>query len=374
MDVVKLAIDLMRCPSITPRTAGVFDVIEDFLSPLGFKVERVTFGEGSESVENLYARFGTAAPNFCFAGHTDVVPVGEVSKWTVPAFAPEIIDGELYGRGAEDMKGAIAAFMIAAREFVKTPFNGSVSFLITQDEEGIAVHGTKPMLEYLKARGELLDACIVGEPTNPERLGEMAKVGRRGSVSFDIIVEGVQGHVAYPERADNPITRLVKMLDALKSTPLDSGSEFFPPSNLEITTIDVGNPTYNMIPGSAKAQLNVRFNDQHSGASVQEWVHKQLLPFGSCKVTSRITGESFLTKNERLKNIVVEAVNDVTGMIPALTTTGGTSDARFIKDYCPVIEFGTTGRTAHMVNERVEVKTLEGLTKVYQRMLERFFA
>ncbi len=379
MDVIKLTCDLIRCPSITPRTAGVYDVIEDFLEPLGFKAQRVTFGEGSEAVENIYLRLGTQSPNFCFAGHTDVVPVGEVSKWRTPAFAPEIIDGELYGRGAEDMKGAIAAFMIAVREFLSAShpegkdLPGSISFLITQDEEGHATHGTRPMLQWLAEQGETLDVCIVGEPTNPTTLGEMAKVGRRGSISFALEVEGVQGHVAYPDLADNPVTRVIHMLHALKTTPLDGGSEFFPPSNLEVTTVDVGNPTVNMIPSSAKAEFNVRFNDRHSCASVEQWVHERLKPFGAYTLKFHITGESFLTRDERLTDVVTGAVKDVTGHTPALTTTGGTSDARFIKDYCPVIEFGTTGRTAHMVNERVEVKTLEGLTKIYQRMLERYF-
>lgn len=375
MDVIQLASDLIRCPSITPRTAGVFDVIEDFLVPMGFVVERVTFGEGHDAVENLYARFGTAAPNFCFAGHTDVVPVGDVSKWIVPAFAPQVIDGELYGRGAEDMKGAIAAFMIAARDFTtNAKFGGSISVLITQDEEGVAIHGTKPMLEWLEKKGEKLDACIVGEPTNPDELGEMAKVGRRGSVSFMLEVNGVQGHVAYPERADNPVTRILRMLHALKAESMDAGSEFFPPTNLEVTTVDVGNPTVNMIPATATAQFNVRFNDLQTSDGVENWVRARLAPHGDYVMTKRVTGESFLTHDQHLVNVVVEAVKDVTGKTPALTTTGGTSDARFIKNYCPVIEFGTTGRTPHMVNERVETKTLEGLAKVYQRMLERFFA
>ena len=376
MNVTDLANALIRCPSITPRTAGVFDVLEDFLVPLGFTAQRMTFeNEGSAPVENIYLRYGTAAPNFCFAGHTDVVPVGNVADWIVPAFAPQVIDGELYGRGAEDMKGAIAAFMIAARDFVNAkPFVGSISFLITQDEEGAAINGTKPMLAWLKARGEVLDACIVGEPTNPEILGEMAKVGRRGSIGFVLDIDGVQGHVAYPERADNPVTRLVHMLSALKSAALDGGSEFFPPSNLEITTVDVGNPTSNVIPSNATATFNVRFNDQHTLASVEAWVRDRIAPFGSYQLTVRPTGESFLTRDARLADVVTGAVRDVTGRTPALTTTGGTSDARFIKDYCPVMEFGTTGRTPHMVNERVEVATLEGLAKVYRRMLERFFA
>ena len=377
MNVAELAIALMRCPSITPRTAGVFDVIEDFLTPLGFTAQRMTFAEaGSAPVENLYLRYGTSAPNFCFAGHTDVVPVGDVAAWIVPAFAPQVIDGELYGRGAEDMKGAIAAFMVAARNYLESTakVQGSISLLITQDEEGAAINGTKPMLAWLKERGELLDACIVGEPTNPEILGEMAKVGRRGSVGFTLDVHGVQGHVAYPERADNPVTRLVHMLHVLKADALDGGSEFFPPSNLEITTIDVGNPTSNMIPGTASATFNVRFNDQHTGASVESWVRARLVPFGAHTLTVRISGESFLTRDARLAEVVVGAVRDVTGRTPALTTTGGTSDARFIKDYCPVLEFGTTGRTPHMVNERVEVATLEGLAKVYERMLVRYFS
>jgi succinyl-diaminopimelate desuccinylase len=286
----------------------------------------------------------------------------------------KFIDGELYGRGAEDMKGAIAAFMIAVREFVGTKFEGSISLLITQDEEGIAVHGTKPMLVWLEERGEKIDACIVGEPTNPEVLGEMAKVGRRGSVSFVLSVAGVQGHVAYPERADSPVTRIIHMLHALKTETLDDGTDFFPPSNLEVTTIDVGNPTVNMIPAKASAQFNVRFNDLHTSDSVEAWVRERVARYGEYTLTKRVTGESFITHDARLVNVVTDAVRDVTGRTPAMSTTGGTSDARFIKNYCPVIEFGTTGRTAHMVNERVEVKTLEGLAKIYQRMLEGYFS
>lgn len=375
MNVVELASELIRHPSVTPVTAGVFDVIEGFLKPLGYTVQRVTFGEGDHAVENLYARLGTEAPNFCFAGHTDVVPPGDIVQWNTDPFMPQVIDGELYGRGAEDMKGAIAAFMIAARAFAQQPFKGSISFLITQDEEGVAIHGTKPMLEWLTARGEKLDACIVGEPTNPETLGEMAKPGRRGSVYFVLTVRGKQGHVAYPERADNPIPKLVAMLHALKSEPLDAGNDFFPPSNLEITTVDVGNPTGNVIPASATARFNIRFNNLHTGEALIEWVEARCRQYSSdYTLEPRITGDAFLTENAHLTDIVVESVKDITGLTPQLATTGGTSDARFIKDYCPVIEFGTTGRTPHMVNERVEVKTLEGLSQIYQRMLERFFA
>lgn len=398
-DLLTLAKALISCPSVTPVTAGVFDVIENFLVPLGFVAHRVTFEEaGTAPVENIYLRYGTQGPNFCFAGHTDVVPPGDEAAWRVPPFAPDVIDGELYGRGAEDMKGAIAAFMVAAREFMggqwpvtraqkeskeasashRPPatghaFNGSISLLITQDEEGIAINGTKKMLGWLAERGEGIDACIVGEPTNPDRIGEMAKVGRRGSITFTLEVVGKQGHVAYPERADNPVTRMVAMLAALKDEPLDGGTEFFPPSNLEITTVDVGNPTVNVIPERATAKFNVRFNDLHSGAEIDRWVRAQLDPHGAYQLQSRISGEAFLTRDVRLADVVVGAVMDVTGMRPALSTTGGTSDARFIKDVCPVIEFGTTGRTPHMVNERVEVATLEALAKIYQRMLERFF-
>lgn len=379
-NVIALTQDLISCPSVTPVTAGVFDVIENFLVPLGFKATRKTFEEaGTASVENLYLRYGTSGPNFCFAGHTDVVPVGDEAAWQVPPFSPQVVDGELIGRGAEDMKGAVAAFMIAAREFISShqspvashPF--SISLLITQDEEGIAVNGTKKMLAYLASVGEKMDVCIVGEPTNPSVLGEMAKIGRRGSMSFELTVEGKQGHVAYPHLADNPVTRLIHMLHALYTKALDAGTEHFPPSNLEVTSVDVGNPTVNMIPAKASAKFNVRFNNLHTSKDIEAWVRARLEPRGAYTLTSRITGEAFLTRDERLANLVVEAVRDVTGKTPELSTTGGTSDARFIKDYCPVIEFGSTGRTSHMVNERVEVVTLEGLAKIYQRMLERFF-
>lgn len=374
--VVELAKMLIHCPSITPITAGVFDIIEAFLIPHRFVSKRQTFREeGFDTVENIYLRYGNKGPNFCFAGHTDVVPPGDVQQWTVAPFTPMVIDGELIGRGAEDMKGAIAAFMVAAKQFTKTHpnFPGSISLLITQDEEGFAVNGTRKMLSWLEEQGEKLDHCLVGEPTNPDHLGEMVKIGRRGSVSFHITVKGVQGHVAYPERADNPVTKLVAMLHHLKTTLIDSGNEFFQPSNLEISSVDVGNPTYNVIPASASARLNVRFNDLHTSKSVEQWLRKELAPFGDYEMTVRVTGESFRNHDERLSNVVVAAVKEVTGQTPVLSTTGGTSDARFIKDYCPVIEFGATGRTAHMVNERVRIETLEGLVKVYERILEKYF-
>lgn len=376
MDVIELTKTLITCPSVTPVTAGTFDVIEHFLKPLGFTVHRVTFeGDNGPATENLYARCGTSGRNFCFAGHTDVVPPGDMAAWSVPPFAPEIRDGELIGRGAEDMKGAIAAFMIAVREFIESgPKDASVSFLITQDEEGSAINGTKKMLRWLAERGEKIDACLVGEPTNPDFLGEMVKIGRRGSISFTLEVFGKQGHAAYPERADNPVTRLLAMMHALKFTKLDDGTEHFPPSNLEVTSIDVGNTTTNVIPAAALARFNVRFNNLHTGDSIMAWVEKLCTPFGRFVLATHKTGEAFLTRDEQLIHTVSEAVHTVTGHMPVLSTTGGTSDARFIKDICPVIEFGTTGRTAHMVDERVEVKTLEGLTKIYAEVLKRYFA
>lgn len=377
MNVTQLAQALIRCPSVTPQTAGVFDVMAEFLSPLGFTIHRMTFAqEGSPPVENFYARYGTAMPIFCFAGHTDVVPPGNPAAWSHPPFAGVIADGELYGRGAEDMKGAVAAFMVAAREFIaaNSPFTGSISLLITQDEEGAAINGTRPMLGWLAARGERLSACIVGEPTNPDTLGQMAKIGRRGSVNFHLTVDGTQGHVAYPERADNPVPRLVAMLHRLAGTAIDAGTPEFPPSHLEITSVDVGNPTTNLIPARAEARFNVRFNAQHTGAQIVDWVHAQLHAFGPYSLDSRISGEAFLCEDAGLRALVRDSVRQATGQTPEFSTTGGTSDARFIKDYCPVIEFGATGRTPHQVNERVALATLDQLRDVYREMLARYFA
>jgi succinyl-diaminopimelate desuccinylase len=374
-EVVALAKALISCPSVTPRTAGSFNVLEEYLRPLGFESHRVLFKEeGFEPVENIYLRYGKAGPNFCFAGHTDVVPPGDEAAWTVPPFEPQVVKGELIGRGAEDMKGAIAAFMVAAKRFVESgKCTGSISFLITQDEEGDAVNGTRKMLGWMKEQGEKIDHCLVGEPTNPDYLGEMVKHGRRGSISFRLTVRGKQGHAAYPERADNPVTRIVNILHALKSHELDKGTVHFPPSNLEVTTIDVGNPTSNVIASSAAARFNVRFNNLHTAASISAWVKQTCESFGAYELHEHITGEAFLNPDVHLTDIVVDAIKQVTGKEPVLSTTGGTSDARFIKDVCPVIEFGTTGRTAHMVDERVETKTLDGLADIYQRVLEGYF-
>jgi succinyl-diaminopimelate desuccinylase len=374
-DAIELARALIRRPSVTPADAGALDVLAAALRELGFTVHRQTFGEGEGAVDNLYARLGTAAPNFCFAGHTDVVPVGD--GWTIDPFKAEIVDGILYGRGAADMKAAIAAFVAAVARFKAGAIPGSVSLLITGDEEGDAVNGTVKMLAWLKARGEILDACLVGEPTNPTRLGEMIKIGRRGSLTARLTVYGTPGHSAYPDLADNPIPRLMRMLEALIARPLDGGSEHFQPSSVAITTVDVGNPASNVIPGAARAGFNIRFNDRHSGESLTKWLHETFDaiagPHGY-DLAVKVSGEAFLTPPGRLSAVVSGAVQAVLGVTPTLSTTGGTSDARFIKDACPVCEFGMVGQTMHKADERCSVADIAALTDVYHRVLVDYFA
>lgn len=374
-DPIEIAKILMKEPSVTPDAAGCFTWLESWLSSLGFSVWRETFyEEGYAPTENLYARLGDAAPNMCFAGHVDVVPAGNEVDWNIPPFAPEVIDGVLYGRGAEDMKGAIASMVAAVAQLVQlgawTKDNGSISFLLTADEEGIAVNGTPKLLEWLAQRNEKIDYCLVGEPTNPNALGDMCKIGRRGSLLCKLEVIGVQGHAAYPERADNPVTALIAMLHALKTTKLDDGNDYFQPSNLEITTVDVGNPSENMIPAKARAEFNIRFNNIYSGESLIAWVRSICDSVGhEYQLKTRISGESFLTQEGALSAALVQAVEKVTGKTPVLSTTGGTSDARFIKDICPVIEFGTTGYTPHKVNECVRTDVLIGLRDVYREFV-----
>lgn len=373
-DPISIAQDLIRCPSITPKNEGVMEVLIRHLEVIGFTCHRMTFSDApGEPTENLYARIGTREPNLCFAGHVDVVPVGDRAAWSVDPFAAVVKDGYLYGRGTEDMKGAIAAFVAAAAEFAKNPFNGSLSLLITGDEEGVAVNGTRKVLPWLKEKGEVIDGCIVGEPTNPHTLGEMAKIGRRGSAYGVITVKGKQGHAAYPEMADNPVTTMLKVLHALKYTPIDGGSKFFPPSNLEVTSVDVNNMAGNVIPAQAVARFNIRFNDQHNAESIRAWVQQQLdsVP-GNYELQWRVSGESFLTPPGKLSNVLKEAVKKVTGIEPVLSTTGGTSDARFIKDICPVVEFGTTGSRAHAVDERVLVEDLQKLKSIYLRVMQQY--
>lgn len=377
LDLLEYTKELLEIPSVTPHGGMAFDVLQRELERMGFTIWRETFSEeGYEDTENLYARLGTASPNLCFAGHTDVVPAGDYTRWDSEPFKPEVRGDKLYGRGAEDMKGAIAAFVVAVEAFLTehAEFDGSISLLITGDEEGVAVNGTKKMLEWLEAKGEKIEACLVGEPTNPTNVGEMIKIGRRGSLNAVLKVRGHQGHVAYPHLADNPNTTLVKILHEMKLEPRDQGTEFFPPTNLEVTSIDVGNETTNLIPETAQARINIRFNNLHDAEALEAWMriicerHSD-----NYELECVCSGDAFLTKACRLSEKMVEAVREATGLEPVLSTTGGTSDARFIKDYCPVIEFGSTGFTPHKVNECIPLKALDLLEKTYQSFLAKYF-
>lgn len=380
-DPVAFAQDLIRKPSITPIDAGALDVLQNHLESLGFSCRRYPFGEGEDRVDNLYARLGTEAPNFCFAGHTDVVPVGDESRWDSAPFQADIIDGELWGRGAADMKGAIAAFVGALTQLLESGWTpkGSISFLITGDEEGPAVNGTDKLLKAITKDGETIDHCLVGEPTNPDALGDMLKNGRRGSLNAKITVTGIQGHVAYPHRAANPVPVMMKLLTNLLARNLDDGNEFFQPSNLEVTSIDVGNKAHNVIPETAKAQFNIRFNTEHRGDDLKAWIREEVARItegfsGNIEADLRVTGEAFLTDPSDFTNHIVEAVEVVTGRKPALSTSGGTSDARYITHYAPVAEFGLVGATMHQVNERVAVSDILTLTEIYSLILKRYFA
>ena len=376
IDPVDLTRDLIRRASVTPADAGAMDIVQEALSELGFACRRMSFG----GIENLYARLGTAGPNLCFAGHTDVVPVGDEAAWTSPPFAAEVADGVLIGRGAADMKSAIAAFIAAvARTLEQGPPAGSISLLITGDEEGVATHGTRAVVEALMAEGERIDHCIVGEPTSSAVLGDMAKIGRRGSINAAIAVEGRQGHVAYPDRAANPVPVLVRLLARLESRELDRGYEGFQPSNLEVTTIDVGNAATNVIPARATARLNIRFNPAHTGKALADWITGEAQAAGAgfdgrVTVMPSISGEAFLTKPGAFTDLVAGAIAETVAVTPDLSTTGGTSDARFIRAMCPVVEFGLVGATMHAVDERVAVADIEALSRIYQRIIERYFA
>ena len=384
IDPVELARDLIQCPSVTPVEGGALDLLQRTLEGMGFTCHRLLFSEdGTPDVDNLYARLGEEGANFCFAGHTDVVPVGDADAWAGDPFAGEVIDGYLYGRGAADMKSAIAAFTAATNRLITrhgAPDSwaqpGSISLLITGDEEGPAINGTRKVLEWLSDKGETLDACLVGEPTNPDALGDMIKIGRRGSMMGYLTVRGVQGHAAYPHLADNPAHRIVRLLDALTAEPLDEGSEHFQPSTLQITTIDIGNPAENVIPGEARATFNIRFCDLHTSESLKVRLHEMLDAVsegGDYSLAFRITGESFLTLPGPLSEAISGAVMAVTGRQPELSTTGGTSDARFIKDHCPVAEFGLVGQTMHKIDENVSCADIETLTEIYLKVLETYF-
>jgi succinyl-diaminopimelate desuccinylase len=382
-DPTALARDLLRCASVTPAEGGALGLIEGVLKGAGFEVHRVTFAEpGTAPVENLYARIGERSPHLAFAGHTDVVPPGEQAKWTHPPFAGEIADGTLYGRGAVDMKGAIACALAATLDHLAARGGrpkGSISFLITGDEEGIAVNGTVKLIKWAAERGETFDHCILGEPSNAAMIGDTIKIGRRGSLNGTLVVTGKQGHVAYPERADNPVRGLVTLMSALMAAPLDHGSAQFDASNLEFTSIDIGNAVVNLIPGEARGRFNIRFNDCHSQTSLKMLIEKHAADAAVGRIRWHIEWEpsnadSFVTKPGPFVDLVSAAIKDVTAKEPKLSTTGGTSDARFIKDYCPVLEFGLVGQTMHQVDERTAVADLATLTAVYRKVLDRYFA
>ena len=378
LDPGELAARLIRRPSVTPKDEGALEIVAETLAGLGFACHRLVFAEGDgEPVHNLYARRGTRRPNLCFAGHTDVVPVGVREAWSFDPFSGVVRDGELCGRGAVDMKGAIAAFIAAVQRHLdrsEAATGGSISLLITGDEEGPAVNGTRKVLEWLTEQGEILDACVVGEPTSAEALGDMIKIGRRGSLTGRLTAHGVQGHTAYPHLADNAAHRLVAMLHALTTIELDQGSEHFPPSTLQVATIDIGNPVSNVIPASAKAVFNIRFNDRWTGATVERWLAKRLDRVGGrYELDVSVSGESFLVPPGVIGDQLAEAVRRVTGRMPEFSTTGGTSDARFIRTCCPVAEFGLVGQTAHQVDERVGLADLAALTEIYQTFLGLYF-
>jgi succinyl-diaminopimelate desuccinylase len=377
LDVVQLTQALITRPSVTPADAGAMDTVQQVLESLGFTCTRLKFGD----IENLYARRGTTSPNLCFAGHTDVVPTGTRNLWRYDPFGAEIHDGAVIGRGAVDMKGGIAAWIAAVSRYADQAGSrkGSLSFLITGDEEGVATDGTVRVVEWLKAQGEIIDHCIVGEPSSSVQLGDMIKVGRRGSVNAIFTVSGKQGHVAYPQRALNPLPVLVDLLAALKGRVLDDGYADFQPSNLEITTIDTGNATSNIIPQDARARINIRFNPAHTGAALKAWFEELAAEFAvktgaEIKVETAISGEAFLTEAGPFVDLIAEVIKNRLGRETDRSTTGGTSDARFIRDLCPVVEFGLVGQTMHQINECVPVTDLEALTDAYSALIEAYFS
>ena len=381
-DALSIARELLRCPSVTPADAGALSVLERILKQAGFETHRVTFGEpGTADIDNLYARLGSSAPHITFAGHTDVVPPGDETAWSHGAFSGEVKDGILYGRGAVDMKGGIACSVAAVLDFLAAngPPKGSISFLITGDEEDISVNGTIKLLQWAAARGEKFDHCVLGEPSNVEELGDCIKIGRRGSQSGTLYVDGVQGHVAYPQRASNPVPDIARLIVALTDEPLDHGSAQFQASNLEFTSVDVGNKAANVIPAQARAKFNIRFNDHHTQESLRALVDARLAKAAGNRIKARIVWEPsnsnvFVTKPGPFTDLAVAAIEEVTGRRPELSTSGGTSDARFIASYCPVIEFGLVGQTMHQIDERTPVSDLEKLTRVYRGILNRYFA
>jgi len=383
-DPIALTQDLVRCPSVTPAEGGALAFLEKTLKAAGFTVHRMIFSEpGAEDVENLYARIGTELPHLVLAGHTDVVPPGDENAWTHPPFASQISNGILYGRGTTDMKGGIACMMAAVLDHLAAnggkPKKGSISFLITGDEEGIAVNGTPKLLQWCADKGEKFSHCLLGEPSNVAELGDTIKIGRRGSLNGHLIVSGKQGHVAYPERAVNPVRGMVKLIEAIQSEPLDKGNENFPPSNLEFVSVDVGNKTVNLIPGEARAMFNIRFNDMHTLDSLKALLQQRAEKASAGKIKFEFKFQPsnagvFVTKPGPFTDMVSGAVELVTGRKPVLSTTGGTSDARFITHHCPVVEFGLVGQTMHQVDERVPVSELTALTAIYRKIIDTYFS
>jgi succinyl-diaminopimelate desuccinylase len=381
-DSVAILQNLIRCRSITPHEGGALTVLENLLSAHGFVCQRLIFKDkGTPDVENLFARIGTAEPHICFAGHTDVVPVGDEASWTHEPFAAEIKDGMLYGRGATDMKGSVAAFAAAAIDYIKRGGKppGSISFLITCDEEGPAVNGTVKVLEWMKASGHLPNHCLVGEPSSAKKLGDTIKIGRRGSLSFDVTVEGIQGHVAYPQNTDNPIPKLSRLLDRISYAKIDDGNEHFDSSTLEVTTFDVGNPAGNVVPARARAKFNIRYSTEQDYQSLRDWVDTHVATVkeelgGTWTVDSSEGAEAFITEPGAFVGLVQDAVEQETGLVPKLSTSGGTSDARFIKNYCPVLEFGPTNATAHKVDENISLEELRATQIIYGRIIDAYFS
>jgi len=385
-DPVAIARDLLRCPSVTPAEGGALKYLEGVLKTAGFDVHHLAFSEpGEDMVENLYARLGSEAPNLVFAGHTDVVPPGDEKAWSHPPFAAESDGAELYGRGAVDMKGGIACAVAAVLDHLahndgkpRKDGKGSISFLITGDEEGVAINGTPKLLKWAAEHGETFDHCILGEPSNVDELGDTIKIGRRGSLNGHLIVHGRQGHVAYPDRADNPIRGLVTLVEAIQSEPLDEGSAHFPPSHLEFTSVDVGNKTVNLIPGEARARFNIRFNDKHTLDSLKALIRQRADKAAGGTIKFDFEWEPsnagvFVTTPSPFTDMVTAAIKEVTGRSPHLSTTGGTSDARFITHHCPVVEFGLVGQTMHQVDERVPIADLRALTTIYRKIIDRYF-
>jgi len=371
---IQLAQKLVRCPSVTPAEGGALDLLQDELGKLGFDCKRLPFGDGEKRIDNLFARRGTDGPHFAFAGHTDVVPVGDITKWQHDPFGGALVHGKLYGRGAADMKGGVAAFVAAVAMFDATEQAGSISLIITGDEEGDADFGTVKMVEWLKINEQVPDLCVVGEPTNPVCLGEVIKNGRRGSLSCHLRVDGVQGHVAYPHLADNPITRLLAMLAPVNGTALDGGNDYFDPSTANVTSIDTSNDAGNVIPATVEARFNIRFNTEHKSEDLIGWLEEHFDRIGGQWTANwRVSALPFVTPAGRLTELMQGAILSVTGQTPALSTSGGTSDARFITTICPVAEFGLVGQTMHQVDEHVDAADIDQLAKIYHQMLVRFF-